>query len=634
MYYNFKNKVNDKPKLLTQEEINKLNDGKEAYQSIFAYTEEQKKKVESTGSIAGITDVLTDTLVWDFDSKDNIEAAKKDTIELCTRLIDGYGIEPDNIICAFSGNKGFHASIKLNKKINPEQFKKATGLIAQGLNTYDPSVSDPARIVRIDNSLNPKSGLYKIPLHIAEIDEMTVDQIKALAKTKVNNNFDVTANKLPETLFTVEKKKEASSIISPALDFSKKPKGWQDYVYAILEGHYESGERHNALMVLAAKCRSMGFDKEATYYLCKKSLKAQAGRTGSSEFDKEELWKDIIHGSIYSDRWEGGSYSPKNNPWLAKFCEKHKIRWNNLTDANITSVSTAFDSFENYATNIDNLTIKTGIPELDDNLRLTVGMSSGLVASPGVGKTSLSLQILNNMSNQNNSSVFFSYDMYAPIVYQKLVQKHFNITPEVMFHKFKHEKNFRDIVKEKISQEYKNVNFCFKTGQNVPDIIDTIKEAEDTTGQKVKFMVMDYNELVITDYSDPTQSSAHVAQKMREIAQSMDICVFSLFQPNKLLGSPSDEVKSYNSAKGSGAIAQSVSAMLGMNRPGYNPRNPEMDKFATVSCLKNRMGKLFSLDFGWHGLSGTFSTLTDEDRQELQGIREERDSEQTDNQWR
>jgi hypothetical protein len=114
----------------------------------------------------------------------------------------------------------------------------------------------------------------------------------------------------------------------------------------------------------------------------------------------------------------------------------------------------------------------------------------------------------------------------------------------------------------------------------------------------------------------------------------MDICVFILFQPNKLLGSPSDEVKSYNSAKGSGAIAQSVSAMLGMNRPGYNPRNPEMDKFATVSCLKNRMGKLFSLDFGWHGLSGTFSTLTDEDRQELQGIREERDSEQTDNQWR
>lgn len=632
-YFNFKNKVSDKPKLLTQEEINKLNDGKEAYQSIFAYNAEQKKKVEEAGSIAGITDVTTDTLVWDFDSKDNIEAAKKDTIELCNRLVDEYDIDPDNISCAFTGFKGFHVSVKLDHSISPEQFKKATGIIAKKLETYDTSVSDPARIVRTNNSLNPKSGLYKIPLHIAEIDEMSIDQIKTLAKDKGIVNFNTKISKLPETLFKVEKKKESLVLTTTPLDFSKKPRGWQDYVYAILEGHYESGERHNALMVLAAKCRSMGFDKEATYYLCKKSLKAQAGRTGSSEFDKEELWKDIIHGSIYSDRWEGGSYSPKNNPWLAKFCEKHKIRWNNLTDNNITSVNTAFDSFENYADNIDNLTIKTGIEELDDNLRLTVGMSAGLIASPGVGKTSISLQILNNMSNEDHNSVFFSYDMYAPIVYQKLVQKHFNITPEVMFEKFKHEKNFREIVKEKIGKEYHNVNFCFKTGQNVPDIIDTIKEAEDVSGKKIKFMVMDYNELVITDYSDPTQSSAYVAQKMREIAQSMDICVFSLFQPNKLLGSPSDEVKSYNSAKGSGAISQSVSVMLGMNRPGYNPRNSDQDRFATVSCLKNRMGRLFSLDFGWHGLSGTMSKLNDEDRDELRTIREQRDNEQAQTVW-
>ena len=300
------------------------------------------------------------------------------------------------------------------------------------------------------------------------------------------------------------------------------------------------------------------------------------------------------------------------------------IRWQDGVEGSISTIGETFSAFENFANNIDKNTIKTGIKELDKNLRLTVGMSSGLVASPGVGKTSVSLQMLNNMSKTGEHTLFYSFDMYAPIVYQNLVQKHFNLNSTAMFEKFKTDKHFKEKVKEVLSQEYGNVSFCFRTGQTVPNMIDTLSEAEDKKGKKVKLMVVDYNELVQTDYSDATASSSFVAQKMREIAQSRDTHVFSLFQPSKISGTPADEIKSYNSAKGSGAISQSVSVMLGMSRPGYNPQQPDDDRFINLACLKNRMGPLFSLDFGWKGLTGTISDLDDDERIELKKIREKK----------
>lgn len=622
-YYNFKNNVNDLPNLVTHEQIRKmeLDKTKNWHISIFRYNEEHKKQYKEKGSVAGIKDTVTDVLLWDFDSTD-LEVSRKDAVELCTRLIEKYNVDPNNIECYFSGSKGFHIVLPLSNEINAKQFRQAVMQIGGDLK-IDPTVTHSQALIRLENTVNQKSGLYKIPLDIDELLTLSIDRIKELAKSpREDFKINVSPVSLPAYLFAVKEKEKKETKVTGVLDLTKKPRGWQDYVYSILEGNYKSGERHQALMVLAAKCRGMGYDKEQTYFLCKSSLKKQATISGQDEFEKEELWKNIIEDSVYSDRWEGGSFSPKNNPWLAKYCQEHNIKWDNLTEANITSVTEAFDSFENFAINIDKLTIKTGIPGLDEQLRLTVGMSVGLVASPGVGKTSISLQILNNMSLQGHRSIFFSYDMYAPIVYQKLVQKHMKIGSTTMFEKFKTDEQFRTKVKEKITSEYNKVSFCFKTGQSIPDIISTIKEVEETTGEKVKFVVVDYNELVQTDYSDATASSSFVAQKMREIAQSMDICVFCLFQPSKMSGSPSDEVKSYNAAKGSGAISQSVSVMLGMSRPGYNPQNPEDDRFINLSCLKNRMGPLFSLDWGWDGLTGTISKMSDEDYEDLKKIRE------------
>ncbi|NJO64176.1 MAG: hypothetical protein HC836_40195 [Richelia sp. RM2_1_2] len=58
----------------------------------------------------------------------------------------------------------------------------------------------------------------------------------------------------------------------------------------------------------------------------------------------------------------------------------------------------------------------------------------------------------------------------------------------------------------------------------------------------------------------------------------------------KVYSSPSDEIRTYQGAKGSGAIAQAMTLMISLSRPGFNPRYPEDDKYFTINALKIEMG--------------------------------------------
>lgn len=630
--------LNDKGILIKPDELGNYTDTeKDYYTSVYYYNEEQLTRFKETGTVKGIKDVFTDKIWFDLDSKDNPEDAKTDAIVVIERLKQ-YGIDEKNIEVAYSGNKGFHVTVSLNRTLTPKQVESlAINKFGRDLKTLDVSVYDSAQILRVLGTKHHKSGLYKIPISTKQLKALSLIEIKEIAKSldNVKEEFEWETVSPDEEFFIVPKVEEKKKTEPPKeLDLVGKPKAWKDWKWALLQGFFESGERHNALMVIASTSKALGYDKEQTYYLCKSALKKQAARSGQNEFDKDELWNNIIEQTVFSEGWEGGQYSPLTNAWVRKYCEKLGFKIEEEKDTPTITIENAFTQFKDYAKNIDSLTIKTGIPALDNKLRMTVGMSAGLIAAPGVGKTSIAIQMLNNMSKAGHRSVFFSYDMYSAHVFQKLVQKHFNLTPEDIFDKFKKgDSQFEFMVKEKLRQEYAKVDFCFESGQTVSDIMDTVKKVEDNSGEKVKFVVMDYNELVLTDFVDSTSSSSYVAQKMREMANTNQLCVFSLFQPNKMAGTPADEIKSYRSAKGSSAIEQSVSVMLGMSRPGFDPRKPDEDMFVGLNCLKNRMGPIFSLDLHWDGLTGSVRELEEEELMLLKEIRQRKEAEKKGDDW-
>ena len=627
-YYNLKETLSGKPNLVTMDQLSALtlNPNKDYYLSIFKYNEDQKKIAEKSGSVKSIKDVVTSTLVWDFDSEKDIDKARKDTLELGKRLVENYNIDPDIIYCYSSGNKGFHVVVPINKEINPDQFKQAITTIAKGLETFDTTVSDHARILRLEHTKHPKSGLYKIPLHLAEIEELTTDKIKELAKTDRDESlagFKEGTAMLPEKLFALpEKKKEAPKKLDDDSVLLNPPKGWKPYKWALAQGIFDNGERHQALMVIAATCRSLGYDKESTYYICKSALKKQSARTGQEEFSKEELWNNIIEESVFSDRWEGGSYSPHNNPWLKSYCDKNGYETEEKEEPPCIGLDFLTDQFTNYATNFEHNIIKTGINGLDDNVIFSTSTLNGILGQPGSGKTTMALNYLRNTSLAGIPSMFFSLDMGAPLVYAKLVQKATGYTFKKALELYRTNPKERERISNIIKTEYKNVGFNFKAGLTVTDMLNAINKQTEQTGIKPKLIVIDYLENIAGPYSDATANAGLIANQLKDLANETETCVTLLLQTQKhSTPDVSDPLLSMKQIKGSSVIEQACSTVLTLWREGYSPNTVDDDKYISFAIVKNRFGSLWQGDFSWEPIRGDIKSLSDEQYEDLQSFR-------------
>ena len=632
-YYNFKQKVTDLPNLITMDEINKLkiDPTKEHYVSIFRYNDEHKKLYAAGDkkSIKGskFHDVVTNSLVWDFDDKVDTNNARLDTCELAHRLVNDYDVDGNDMHVSYSGNRGFHLEVELDRDITPEQFKNITTKMVEGLKSYDPSVCDPARILRLEQTAHPKSGLYKIPMHIDEVAGMSMDHIKELAQ-KPRPDFKrlYTPITLPQNLFEVVAK---TPIIKPLdnleFDPSSAPKGWKVYKWALADGFFESGERHQALMVIASTCRALGYDKESTYYQCKSALKKQARRSGTSEFDKGELWKNIIEDSVFSDGWEGGSYSPSNNPWLKKYCDRMGFSDVEKEQPPCVEMDTLTHVFTDYATNFDQNIIKTGITELDANIMFSTSTLNGVLGQPGAGKTSWALKYLRNSSINSVPSVFISADMGAPLVYGKLVQECTGLNFKKALELYRTDSDAAKKISEEIKVKYRNVGFNFRSGLTVSDIKEIIIKQTEAKGVKPKLVLIDYLECLASPFSDATAGAGFIANQLKDLANDLEVCVVLLLQTQKH-STPdiSDPLMSMKQIKGSSVIEQACSTVLTLWREGYNPKHVQFDKYISFAVVKNRFGPQWSGDFKWEPVRGDIRSLAPEEVEGLEQLREKK----------
>lgn len=602
--------------------------------SMMTYDQSQYDEYVKTKSLAGMSGSLTNKVWFDFDSKDNIKLAFNDTVVVVNKLLD-LGLKEEQIQVSFSGSKGTSIIVETTNQYNIEQVKAFCFGLAKDLSTFDTSLYDNQRIFRLNYTKNEKTGLYKIPLSLEELKEANIDSIKETAKidptpeeiTEVNSYYEIANFQIPEEYLNIQnikpKLKEVKIVDSVDIDWSRKPKFLTNCRWALQNGLFKAGQRSHPLLALASTYKNLGFDLDHVYRLLKGVAELQSKRNNCERFPDTELYNNIVV-QVFSDKWGNGQYSCKNEGnFLFDYCKSlgtHKCDHKEDRDL-VVSPDGVHTLFTKYAHDFDKNVLFTGIKQLDEKMKLMVGTSNGLLAPPGVGKTSMSLSILNHNSLMNNKSIFFSYDMFHSALYMRMLQKHTGFQQEKIYDLFRNNDKQTIDIFNKINDNYKNVKFCFKAGQTPDEIEDTIKYVQDNTGEKVKLIIVDYNELVVNNMSDSTASSALTAQRLRQIANEHEVCVLTLLQPSKNYSSPADEITNFNAAKGSSSIAQALTVMLGCSRPGFNPRKPENDNFFNITCLKNRNGPLFSLDFSWHGLSGNIGELSSEQEQELEELR-------------
>lgn len=625
-YVNLREGLNSKPLLVkANENVENLikNPNKDWYVSLFKYNENHKKHLEENGTLSGIRDTVTDKLYFDFDNKTNLDLARQDAVLAATRLIER-GIEEDSIQCFFTGAKGFNLEVALNQKITPEQFKAIVFNIAGDLNTFDKVVNDPNRIVRIPNTKHQDTGLYKIELEPHELVELDIEEIKEKAKKRRILKRETKMSNLSQELLnikfeqSVEKIQQELTFDITEIDLKQRPKGFDESRWLLANGFFRHGERNHSMLCLAATYKNLFYPEELTKNLLVGVAEIQAKRTGEDVFPEKEI--DLVVDQVYGPNWKGGQFTTRDpNNWLAQYARKMGLNIKEDEDTPKTIEAIA-PSFVKFIQEIEKNTIKTGIDQLDKIIPMTVGSNIGVVAGPGVGKTALALKILKNNSKQGITSVFASLDMSRNRLFEKVVYNVTGMSRDDMYKAFR-EGKYEDILK-KVKTEYGNVWFYDKTAASMYDIKEFVKNVEQTTGEKVKLLLIDYFERVNSDVSDDTAASKKVANEIQDAIIDLDLLAITLYQPNKMsLGSgPDTEITSYTSIKGSSFIYQACRGIIGLSRPFYTPKTKDLDKYMIINVLKNDLGELDRLELGWNGKTGEIFELEDHEKDELRNL--------------
>lgn len=156
------------------EEFSGKHNNTDIFTSVFKYDDQEIRKAKQTGP-----------LYFDLDG----QYAQSDLSALID-FITQHKCPLSSVQIYYSGSKGFHLeipfealSIEADQKLNKiyEIITKEIKSIIHGP-SVDTNIYDAVRLWRLPNSINSKSGLYKIPLTLEEI-ELQLNDIRELAKT-------------------------------------------------------------------------------------------------------------------------------------------------------------------------------------------------------------------------------------------------------------------------------------------------------------------------------------------------------------------------------------------------------------------------------------------------------------------
>ena len=236
----------------------------DVYSTLFTYDNEKQEDSNLFGPLYLDLDM-------NFDCEEDYKKLKFDLNLIITSLESDFGITKDCINIYFSGNKGFHIiiaptvfNIKADNKLNV--YYKA---IAEQLNKstiykiIDTRIYDCKRLIRLPNSINAKSGLYKVPITFEDAINFSYEEIQVYASTKrnikMNKGFYIpkAEEKINEIISSIkneeQKKKQRRELNVDISEVTLAP----CMNKVLLEGAIE-GQRNNTAIILASSLFQAG----------------------------------------------------------------------------------------------------------------------------------------------------------------------------------------------------------------------------------------------------------------------------------------------------------------------------------------------------------------------------------------
>ena len=210
-------------------------------------------------------------MYFDFDDITDFERVRKDAIVVLNMIEVIFLIKKEYLKIYFSGHKGIHIilpavimgvtpSAELNK------IYKYIANLAKGFTpnkTVDTQIYDSKRLFRIPNTRHEKSGLYKIPITLDELQNLSIEQIHAMATQPRRIQYPVislmpNANRAYLKIIEEYNRLEVQNANNKNIRYKKSFTFIPPCIQSILDNGAMEGERNITIACLAGFYKSYG----------------------------------------------------------------------------------------------------------------------------------------------------------------------------------------------------------------------------------------------------------------------------------------------------------------------------------------------------------------------------------------
>lgn len=529
----------------------------ECYRSLFLFDKDLKFYVERTGSVKGFAGLHTaDAFVFDFDSED-LDTAKREASNFCDYLFAEFDLPSENLRISFSGSKGFHICIpcevvgKMKMRNDFSQiYKNFCCELAEGFK-IDTSIYELRRIFRMVNTINDKSGLYKIPLTYSELKKLSIEEIKSLAKHERN------IEQLPVSEIQINEHLKALWLKWSS--YKEKHIQNDSSVAELLNG-VSHGGRNNAAIKLAGLLIDKGLNENLI-----EGFLSLWNEKNSPPIETNELQR-LIHGAYKR-------YGETEKPKVMNFEEGFKI-------------------YHSYSTDTQKRA-KTGFELIDTKVRgISPGETCCILGRTSVGKSALLQNIGMNYAKESKEPVvFFSMEMPITSVIERAIQIEFEITGYEIENSLADGDMFRSesILNKAKALFTKIPNFYTieKSGLNLASIKSIIEFCEHNIYyKKTGLVLIDYLGLITEKGANIYEAMSRVARGVKDVAKDLNVPIIYLNQVNNKY-SEYDALDS-GAARDSGSIIEASDFVLGIWKKRTNEESSEIPMH--LGIIKNRKG--------------------------------------------
>ena len=524
----------------------------DTFMSLWDYDEYVIDYVKKNKTLSGYDGILymPDEFILDIDGS-NPENAQEKCIGL-TILLNDYCI-PYRLY--FSGT-GFHVGIPgkaFRWKPCTDLHLKVKDILkeAEIYEYADSSVSDKTRIIRVVNTLNSKSGLWKIPITEGLLNG-NIDEILKLAKSKRTTSEWTTLE--CEPIFDVLKRKpKASDKNFEAVSLGRNPDPvWYPCIQTMMEGTSQ-GSRHQVALRVAAFIRWRY--PEHVVRLIMEDWRQRVDDT-SHPFSKEEMDK------IVTDCYEGHNGNGYNygctDIHMDKYCQSTCRLYKAKKSQHTQDAKTMEKEFVDFLTR-DIEPINLGSLYGKD-FPIYPGEVVILQAPPKSMKTML---LQNWVNSLKRNTYFLEMEMSPRQIWSRFV----------MIEKEWNEKQLKDHYmqyRNGISEDFQwlTVDYSSCYPQELNKRIAMLP-------RKPEIVVVDHMGLFKTQKNDNNMKVEEVSQALSELAVQNNIVIFAVSEITK---QAFHEGMDITSSRGSFRIAYNANKVLSVN--------PYKDDEGLVKSLK------------------------------------------------